>query len=241
MIAPGRPALALSLGLVLSSFGCDRSQERAAEEEALRQKPPVETGNIGQAMRAERAAPRLPTPSERLLLAIRTGDRERAKRQLAEGATLDPDTPWLVTAVRGEGDLGFVRWLVARDVGIDTPDSAARTALSWAAGRGLAEESRFLIARGADVASVDQLGRTPLHFAVFSGSDEVVGILLDASADVNAQDSLGTTPLMYACAKNEAGIVTTLRERGADSTLEDKLGRTAAERAHGEDNPCAAP
>jgi ankyrin repeat protein len=48
-------------------------------------------------------------------------------------------------------------------------------------------------------------------------------------------------PLMYACAKNEADIVKTLRKRGADSAFKDKLGRTAAERAHGEDNPCMTP
>lgn len=239
MIASKLATLSLTLGLVLLSFGCDRSEERAAEEEALLQKPPIQTGNVGQAMRAERATPKLPTPTERLLLAIREGDRERAERQIAEGATLDSDTAWLVAAVRGQGDLAFVEWLTGRDVRIDAHDAAGRTALSWAAGRGLADEARFLLGRGADVASVDQLGRTPLHFAVFSGSDEIVGILLDASADVNAQDSLGTTALMYACAKNETDIVGTLRKRGADSALKDKLGRTAAERAHAENNPCA--
>lgn len=241
MIPTARPVLALSLGLVLLTSGCDQSEKRAADEEALLQKPPVETGNIGQAMRAESPVPRLPTRSERLQLAVREGARARVEAEIEQGATLDSDTPWLVAAVRGEGDLGFVEWLVLRGVEIDTRDSAGRTALSWAAGRGLAQVSRFLVARGADVATADQLGRTPLHFAVFSGSAEVVDILLDASSDVDAQDSLGTTPLMYACAKNEADIVTTLREHGADSTLKDKLGRTAAERAHGRDNPCGVP
>jgi hypothetical protein len=235
-----RVALSLSLGLVVLWIGCDRSREDAAEAEAIHHKPPVQTGNVGQAMRAEPVRPRLPTTDDRLLLAIREGDRARAERLIAEGATLDPEAALLVAAVRGKGDLAFVRWLAGQGVGVDVPDAAGRTPLSWAAGSGSEDEVVYLSKRGASVDTVDQLGRTPLHYGVFSGDPVVVISLLEANADIDAQDALGTTPLMYACAKNQRALVETLQSRGADPTLKDKLGRTAAERAHGENNPCGA-
>lgn len=241
MIASAGKVNASSLVLLLCVVGCDRAAEREAEEEALRQRPPVSGGNITQAMSAERVTPKLPTLEDRLLRAIRDGNRDGVERWLAEGEKLGSGAPLLVAAVRGEGDLAFVQWLTDEGAALNVSDAAGRTPLSWAAGQGSGAEVAFLLKRGADASRADQLGRTPLHFAVFSGDPNVVTLLLDASADVNAQDSLGTTPLMYACAKNEADIVRTLRERGADDTLKDKLGRTAAERAHGEPNPCTVP
>jgi ankyrin repeat protein len=231
------PFFAALLVFALSSLGCDgRARER--EEEALRNRPPVSTGTINQAMSAEPAAPRLPTLDERLLLAIRQGDREGVERRLADGASIDRDAALLVAAVRGKGDRELLEWLVARGAGIDAADDAGRTPLSWAAGRGSLEIVSYLLEQEADATKADQLGRTPLHFAVFSGSEAVVERLLEAPVDVDAQDSLGSTALMYACAKNQRDVVQTLRERGADPDLRDKLGRTAAERAHGDPNPC---
>lgn len=224
---------------MLASIGCDRSAERAAEEEALRAKPPVRTGSVNDGMAAERVQPKPPTLDERLMAAVRKGDRDAVEARLSEGARLDSKTPVLVAAVRGAGDLELLKWLVSRGAGIDVADDAGRTPLSWAAGSGADDQVAYLLGRGADPTAADQLGRRPLHFAVFSGDEKVVQLLLSASADVNAQDSLGTTPLMYACAKNHGEIVQTLRAAGADPTLKDKLGRTAAERAHGDDNPCA--
>lgn len=242
MTPPARAALALAFGLLLSllgSLGCDRAEKRAAEEQALRDRPPVKGGSVTEAMARERVASRLPTVEEQLMLAIREGDRSKVERQLSEGARLDSHAPLLVTAVRGEGDLSFIEWLMELGVGIDVPDAAGRTPLSWAAGRGSLEIVSHLLERGASVEPVDQLGRSPLHYAVFGGNDLVVERLLDANVSPNVQDSLGTTPLMYACSKNLPNIVRTLRARGADPTIEDRLGRTAARRAHGVDNPCA--
>ncbi len=231
--------MVLIFGLVFLSFGCDRAQKREAEAEALRKKPPVRSGNISQAMGAERIAPKIPSADERLLIAIREGDRERARRWLDQGASIDADAPVLVAAIRGKGDLAFIEWLVGEGASVDVPDAAGRTPLSWAAGQGSTEKVTYLLAQGAKMDTRDQLGRTPLHFAVFSEENEVVTLLLNTSADVNALDSLGTTPLMYACAKNQAAIIENLKARGADPSLKDKLGRTAAERAHGDGNPCA--
>lgn len=232
-------ALAFVVTLPLSAGGCDDSRGRAAEELAQRQEPPVRTGNVGEVMAAERVMPKLPTPNERLMLAIRNGDREAAEQWLAKGAALDPASPVLVAATRGTGDVEFLRWLVGLGAGVDTADPAGRTPLSWAAGTGSEKKLTYLLERGADTGSVDQLGRTPLHYGVFSGQDAVVTRLLDATAAIDAQDSLGSTPLMYACSKNRPSTIQLLRDRGANESLRDKLGRSAAERAHGDPNPCA--
>lgn len=238
MKAALRPAAFLAVGLALLGFGCDRDSKREAEREALQKREPVESGNLNQAMGAsERIVPSLPTPQDRFLMAVRQGNQKEAARWLEQGAGVG-DAPVLVAAVRGQGDLGFVEWLVARGAGVDVPDDAGRTPLSWAAGEGAEELVDYLLAKGADVKSTDRLGRTPLHFGVFSGDDAVVKRLLVASAAVDAQDSLGGTPLMYACSKNEAQIVQTLLQGGADPSLKDNLGRTAEDRGHGEANPC---
>lgn len=233
-----RPAAFLAVGLALVGFGCDRSPQGEAEREAPQKREQVPSGNLNQAMGAgERIVPRLPTPRDRFLLAVRQGNREEAARWLDRGASV-ADGAVLVAAVRGEGDLAFVEWLLGRGAGVDVADDAGRTPLSWAAGDGSERLVDYLLTKGADVKSTDRLGRTPLHFGVFSADDAVVRRLLAASAAVDAQDSLGGTPLMYACSKNESQIVQTLLQAGADPSLEDKLGRTAEERGHGEANPC---
>lgn len=238
MISKSGAAKALTTVLALCVLGCDRDAKREAEEQALQERPPVRSGNVTEVMTAERITPRLPSAQDRLLLAIRAGDRARVAQQLEEGAKLDPNSALLVAAVRGEGDVAFLQWLVEEGAAIDIADESGRTPLSWAAGGGATDEARFLLKRGADIGKTDQLGRTPLHYAVFSGQVDTVTSLLEASADVNARDSLGSTPLMYACAKNQPEIVRTLRSEGADPKVKDNLGRTAAERAHGDDNPC---
>jgi len=237
--APYRTALAVVTGTLVACAGCDREAERAAEEAALEPRPPVQTGSLSQAMGAgERAAPRLPTTQERFLLAVREGRRADAERFLREGAEVGDQEAVLVAAVRGKAPRDLLEWLLGEGAPVDAPDGSGRTPLSWASGRGETDEVELLLARGASTETRDRLGRTPLHYAVFGGSVPVIRRLLEAGADVNSQDQMGSTPLMYACAKNQPGVIALLKESGADVAAKDNLGRTAAERAHGEDNPC---
>lgn len=190
----------------------------------------------------ERPIPKIPTPNDRFLLAAQELDRAALERWLGEGAEVGAQdavgSTATVLAVREGADTELLVFLLDRGAPLDVPDAAGRTPLSWAAGGGLAELVTVLLRRGADVATVDTLGRTVLHYAVFSGESAVLPSLLGAGAEVDHQDSLGGTPLMYACGKNDAQMVQALSEHGADPNIEDKLGRTAADRAHGEDNPC---
>lgn len=228
-----------SVGLACAALSCDRGDRRAAEEDALRKRAPVKTATLEQAMGAnERAVPKLPSAQDRFLFAVRQGDLEEAKRWLDKGAELDGKDAVLVAAVRGKGDLELIEWLIQSGAPLDAADDAGRTPLSWAASQGALRLVERLLGLGANVHRVDRLGRTPMHYATFSDETDVVEALLRAGADVNVQDLLGTTPLMYACSKNSRDMVGALHDAGADSTLVDKLGRTAAERAHGQGNPC---
>ena len=59
------------------------------------------------------------------------------------------------------------RWLLARGVDVDTVDRTGRTALHFAALRGVrADHVERLVAAGADVGAKDASGRTPLDYAV---------------------------------------------------------------------------
>ncbi|MEM7436982.1 MAG: ankyrin repeat domain-containing protein [Myxococcota bacterium] len=240
--------------LVALGVGCDSAARRAAEEEAIRAEPPVQTGNLGDAMGArERVMPKLPTPQDRFMWAVREGDRTEAQRWLDKGAVVgrldggdaevtggatQTGAAILVAGVRGKGDLAFVTWLVERGASIDEVDDAGRTPLSWAASEGDVDLVEFFVERGADVHRADRLGRIPLHYAVFSSDAGVVDALLKSNSNINAQDSLGSTALMYACGKNLPEVVAILERAGADKTLRDNLGRTIVERAHGDNNPC---
>lgn len=225
--------------MVLAASACtDREAERRAQEDALRKEPPVQTGNLNQAMGAgERIMPTLPTPQDRFVMAVRDGDRNEAERWLGRGATVDSGSV-LVVAVRSPGDIGLVRWLAELGAPIEQPDLSGRTPLSWAAGKRRDDVAEYLLSRGGRVDTSDQLGRTPLHYAVFGADTSLVEILIEAGANVDAQDGLGTTPLMYACAKSLPEVVETLDRAGARWDARDTLGRTAAERVHDSSGIC---
>jgi hypothetical protein len=70
-------------------------------------------------------------------------------------------------------------------------DSERRTALHYAAGKGLDEVVVALIAGKADVNAVDPQGNTALHYAAGYGQAPVVLILLDAGAKPSLQNNAG--------------------------------------------------
>ena len=231
--------LASYVALTSLVVGCDSVERRATEEEALRRRPPVATESLGQAMgTGERAMPKLPTAQDHFLFAVRRGDLEGAKRWRAAGGQLDGEEAVLVAAIRGTPRPDLIAWLVEEGAPIDAFDDSGRSALSWSAGRGESDYVDYFLTRGADLSSTDRLGRTPLHFAVFSGKASIVERMVAGGAELDAQDRVGSTALMYACAKNARDVVKVLEDAGANPSLVDALGRDAADRAHGDDNPC---
>jgi ankyrin repeat protein len=175
------------------------------------------------------------TREQRLLQAVREGDRATVERALALGVSVhardDLGRSALLLAVRDAGSLELVRFLHERGARVDEPDAAGRTPLSFAAGKGRLEIARYLVEQGAEPDRADEQGRTPLFHAVFGGHGDLVGFLLAQGVRVDVRDRFRDTPLMAACAKGYGGIAERLLASGADPTLRDQEGRTARERA----------
>ena len=182
------------------------------------------------------------TIEQRLLEAVRQGDRPTVERALQLGASVaardDLGRSTVLLAVMDAANLDLVRWLRERGAELDEPDVGGRTALSFAAADGRVEIARYLVANHARIDSRDVQQRTPLMHAALGSHPEVAALLLDAGADVNVRDQFGDTPLIVACAKGNADTAALLLQRGADPAVRDQEGHTAKERSAPEAGPC---
>jgi hypothetical protein len=131
------------------------------------------------------------------------------------------------------GDVGRLRWLLARGAQIGLQDVYGSTALYIASRLGHLEVVRELLARGAAVNTANSDGITPLYAASFQGHLEVVRELLTRGAAVNAATKISTTPLMSASFMGRLEVVRELLACGADPTLENVFGETALHHAKG--------
>lgn len=102
-----------------------------------------------------------------LLEAVKRGDREQVKQELAQNADLE-----------------------ARN-------ATGRTPLALAALKADYETVTLLLEKGANIESKDDAGLTPLMWAAFGGNPRVVQTLIDKGADINAKDAHGGTALTW--------------------------------------------
>ena len=101
----------------------------------------------------------------------------------------------LCNAVRS-GDLQTVKEQLAKGVDINGGDSEfGVTALSWAALLNDTEIAKFLIEEGAEVNAKSRDGSTPLHSAAFLGRAEITELLIQKGAEVNPKNYRDETPL----------------------------------------------
>lgn len=108
----------------------------------------------------------------------------------------------------------------------DIPDKEGRTALLWAAGKGLAQSIEILASNNIDIQAYDKTGGTALHVAAFSGNQDCVEVLLKHGAIVEALDSQQHTPLFRACEVGHSDIVKKLLQANASANLQDVDGRS---------------
>jgi hypothetical protein len=185
------------------------------------------------------------TIEQRLLDAVRRGDRTTVERALERGATVqakdDLGRSTVFLAVLDAGDLDLVRWLHARGAALDEPDAGGRTALSFAAAHGRLDIVTYLVDGGALVDRRDVQQRSALFHAALNDRRDVAAFLLDHGADVNTRDQFGDTPLIVACAKGYGEMAALLLRRGAEPSLKDQEGRTARDRAAGGTTACLGP
>ncbi|WP_112466847.1 ankyrin repeat domain-containing protein [Streptomyces triticisoli] len=134
-----------------------------------------------------------------------------------------------LTRAAKDGEAAVVARLLSAGAGVDTPNTARRTALDLAAREGHAETVRLLLAAGAD--PQQQTGEydesTPLCQAAMHGHTEVVRVLLDAGAPICAQGRMGHVPLVLAATSGDQGhpqTVDLLLDHGTDidAVMKDK-------------------
>ena len=107
-----------------------------------------------------------PAISNELLAAVRKGDEEAVKRQLADGAD------------------------------IAGRDKEGATVLHHAAFKGRHEIIKILLTAGGNVSAKMRSNNTPLHAAIYGGAKkDALLALLEGGANVNAQGNLKWTPL----------------------------------------------
>lgn len=143
----------------------------------------------------------------------------------ASAAAINASLEQLLAAVR-TGDSEAVRAQVARGVDVDGADRWGKTALHRASESGRVEMVELLISLGADVGRADKYGDRPLLDAVWKRHLAVVEALLAAGADVNAAGQYGYSALHVAARKHGASVMPTLIRHGANVEQINKAGLT---------------
>lgn len=122
----------------------------------------------------------------------------------------------LVAAAR-DGDIAFVKKMLAVGFDVNTSDNDGVTALHWAAYKLNADLAKMLLTTGANVDSRNTWGSTALHWAAsMREPNDVVGMLLAAGVNVNCANAQGETALHCAAKHSNVHLVKILLAAGAD-------------------------
>lgn len=117
----------------------------------------------------------------------------------------------MISAVK-RGRRSEVRSLLSENYdheNIDEEDSDGKTALHWAAEKGLSQIAELLLQKNASISLQDNTGRTPLFYAVETAELDVVKLLLEKCKvnDSLIMDRDGKTALYHAAEKDMLDIV----------------------------------
>jgi uncharacterized protein len=168
------------------------------------------------------------------VMAGRTGQIERVKALLADGAKVDSrdrngDSPLNMAASKGNAALADT--LITAGADVNLANLAGVTPLMGAAFSGNAELVRKLLAAGAKLEPVDRVKKNAATYAAGNGCTECLIELLRVGTQVNAPLENDLTLLMWAAAYGGESSVRLLLARGADRNLKDRRGKTATDMA----------
>ncbi|OWZ11889.1 Histone-lysine N-methyltransferase [Phytophthora megakarya] len=129
----------------------------------------------------------------------RSEDSERDERKVS---TLDINardghgwTPLMCAAANDHIDV--VQRLLALGADVSLTSADHRSALHWAASRGMTAAVTTLLVAGADVHQVDICGWTALHCAMLHANSNCTKLLLEKGANPAAKDKLNCVPQYY--------------------------------------------
>lgn len=116
--------------------------------------------------------------------------------------------------------------LSGHPLSINTVDARGRTALSWAAQRGMVETVKTLLQHGADPNICSLQGHSPLHYAAEAQNPGCLQPLLDYGAEVDQCDVDGQRALHYARHRDDVAYYRPLIEANSDPNKPDRWGHT---------------
>lgn len=160
--------------------------------------------------------------------AARSGDIERTKQLLDEGAALEErdqagEPALLIASLAGHKD--EVALLLERGTNIQIRNKHGLTALHAAAYGGHLDVVELLVTKGASVNDSENFYKmTPLHAAAEEGHADVVGFLLTQKAEVEAKERNGYTPLTQAGWREHWDSASLLMKAGAVCQTADIVG-----------------
>jgi len=115
------------------------------------------------------------------------------------------------------GDVGFLDFLVGRDIGANvraTREDGA-TALHVACEvPGTHEMVQYLVKKGLEINAKRKDGATCLHAASFVGNNDLVSFLLTRGGDANAAMQTGATPVHLAAGMGHRGVLEMFADKG---------------------------
>lgn len=138
----------------------------------------------------------------------------------------DPDITPLMLAL-AHGDRSRALKLIADGASVTAADQHGNTVLMYASSAGDTAIVRKTLSAGADVNAKNRNGESALHLAAFLGRVSVVRELVHHGADVNSKESSGSTALMAAASTGHSEVVRVLVKEGAEVEMEDHHGATA--------------
>ena len=162
---------------------------------------------------------------EIIYVAASTGDIERIRRLISEGANIDTSRPNKISPICKaikHGDVEAVEILCSLGADVNSITPHGEYPIHWAAATGHVGMIKKLAQWGANVNSLSQEEATPTHIAAGFGNCEAIRELYSLEANIDLPAKNKETPLFTAARYGRSEAITLLHELGADVNTEQQ-------------------